>query len=86
MGVDENGRPEDRGSRTVSNAWAERRHTDIESQAARLVSREQELDRQQQNYEQMESQWHIERTDYQAEIRRLLASLRDVELEELRAA
>ena len=68
------------------NAWAERRHDDIESQAARLVSREQELDRQQQNYEQMESQWHIERADYQAEIRRLLATIRDVEMEEMRAA
>src|SRR6185436_5043648 len=40
--------------RAQMNAWAERRHTDIEAQAARLVSREQELDRQQQNYEQME--------------------------------
>ena len=66
--------------------WAERRHVDIESQAARLVSREQELDRQQQHYEQMESQWHIERTDYQAEIRRLLATIRDLEVEEMRAA
>jgi hypothetical protein len=72
--------------RAELNAWAERRHVDIESQAARLVSREQELDRQQQHYEQMESQWHIERTDYQAEIRRLLASIRDLEIEELRAA
>jgi chromosome segregation ATPase len=68
------------------NAWAERRHVDIESQASRLVSREQELDRQQQHYEQLESQWHIERTDYQAEIRRLLSSIRDLEIEEMRAA
>ena len=68
------------------NAWAERRHTDIETQASRLVSREQELDRQQQHYEQLESQWHIERTDYQAEIRRLLATIRDIEIEEMRAA
>lgn len=68
------------------NAWAERRHKDIESQASRLVSREQELDRQQQHYEQLESQWHIERTDYQAEIRRLLSSIRDLEIEEMRAA
>jgi chromosome segregation ATPase len=72
--------------RTELNAWAERRHTDIESQAARLVAREQELDRQQLNYEHMESQWHIERTDYQAEIRRLLATIRDLEIEEMRAA
>jgi hypothetical protein len=67
-------------------AWAERRHSDIEEQAARLVAREQELDRQQQHYEQMESQWCIERADYQAEIRRLLASIRDLEVDELRAA
>jgi hypothetical protein len=67
-------------------AWAERRHADIEEQAARLVAREQELDRQQQHYEHMESQWCIERTDYQAEVRRLLATIRDLEVEELRAA
>ena len=69
-----------------AQAWAERRQADIEEQAARLVSREQELDRQQQHYEQMESRWHLERTDYQAEIRRLLASIRDLEIEEVRAA
>src|SRR4051812_26618698 len=72
--------------RTELAAWAERRHVDIESQAARLVAREQELDRQQQHYEQLESQWHIERTDYQGEIRRLLATIRDLEIEEMRAA
>jgi hypothetical protein len=72
--------------RAEMSAWAERRHEDVESQAARLVTREQELDRQQQHYEQMESQWHIERTDYQSEIRRLLATIRDLEVEELRAA
>lgn len=66
--------------------WAERRHCDIEEQAARLVAREQELDRQQHHYEQMESQWCIERADYQAEVRRLLATIRDLEVEELRAA
>ncbi len=68
------------------SAWAERRHIDIEGQAARLVAREQELDRQQLAYEQMESRWHVERTDYQAEIRRLLATIRDLELQELKAA
>ncbi len=72
--------------RAELGAWAERRHTDIESQAARLVAREQELDRQQHHYEQLESQWHLERADYQAEIRRLLATLRDLEIEEMRAA
>ena len=72
--------------RAEFGAWAERRHADIESQAARLVSREQELDRQQLHYEQLESQWYVERSDYQAEIRRLLASIRDIEIEEMRAA
>jgi chromosome segregation ATPase len=67
-------------------AWAERRQADIEGQAARLVAREQELDRQQQHYEQMESRWTIERADYQAEIRRLLATIREIEFEEMRAA
>jgi hypothetical protein len=63
-------------------AWAERRHADIEHQASRLVAREQELDRQQQHYEKMESQWHNERTEFQAEVRRLLATIRDLEIEE----
>jgi chromosome segregation ATPase len=61
-------------------AWVERRHEDIEHQAARLVAREQELDRQQLHFEQLESRWQLERIDYQAEIRRLLAALRTVEL------
>jgi hypothetical protein len=74
------------GQRAELGAWAERRHADIEGQAARLVAREQELDRQQQHYEQMESQWHIERSDYQTEIRQLLATIRDLEIEEMRAA
>ena len=60
--------------------WAERRHEDIEHQAARLVAREQELDRQQEHYEQMETRWNLEQIEYQAEIRRLLAALRAVEL------
>jgi hypothetical protein len=34
----------------------------------------------------MESRWSIERTDYQAEIRRLLATIREIECEEMRAA
>ena len=50
------------------------------------MAREQELDRQQQHYEQMESRWHIERSDYQAEIRQLLASIRDLEITEMQAA
>jgi ABC-type phosphate transport system auxiliary subunit len=68
------------------NGWAERRQADIEEQAERLVAREQELDRQQQHYEQMESRWNIERGDYQAEVRQLLATIRDLEIEEVRAA
>lgn len=60
--------------------WVQRRHEEIEGQAARLVSREQELDRQQHHFEQAESRWQLERTEYQAETRRLLAALRRVEL------
>jgi len=60
--------------------WAERRHEDIEHQAARLVAREQELDRQQEHYEQMETRWSLERVEYDAEIRRLLSALRAVEV------
>jgi hypothetical protein len=68
------------------HTWAERRHADVEQQAARLVAREQELDRQQQHYEQMESQWHVDRAELQAEIRRLLATIRNLEIEEAQAA
>ncbi len=44
------------------------------------MGREQELDRQQEHYEQMETRWNLEQIEYQAEIRRLLAALRAVEL------
>jgi hypothetical protein len=68
------------------HAWAERRLADVESQAARLVAREQELDRQQYHYEQLESRWQIERSEYQAEVRRLLATIRELKVAEIRAA
>ncbi len=68
------------------HGWAERRVADVESQAARLVAREQELDRQQQHYEQLESRWQVERREYQAEVRRLLATIRELELVEIKAA
>jgi septal ring factor EnvC (AmiA/AmiB activator) len=66
--------------------WIERQQADVQHQASRLVAREQELDRQQQHYEELESRWQIERGEYQAEIRRLLAALRDLELDGIRAA
>jgi chromosome segregation ATPase len=68
------------------HAWSERRIADVEAQAARLVAREQELDRQQQHYEHMESRWQTERSDFQAEVRRLLATIRELELAEIKAA
>ena len=51
--------------------------SEIEQQAARLVSREQDLDQQQAHFEQAELQWQLERQEYQQEIRQLLARLRD---------
>jgi hypothetical protein len=72
--------------RAELHSWAERRLADVEAQAARLVAREQELDRQQQHFEQLESRWQLERADYQTEIRRLLATIRELEIEEMRAA
>jgi hypothetical protein len=68
------------GQRNELQQWAERRQCDLEQQAARLIAREQELDRQQRHYEERESRWQVERGDYQSEIRSLLAALREVEL------
>ena len=60
--------------------WAERRERTLEEQAARLIAREQELDRQQHYFENRESEWSLERGDYQSEIRKLLAALREFDV------
>ncbi len=54
--------------------WASQRQTDIEEQASRLVAREQELDRQQAHYRQLEETREDERLGYQQEIRKLRAA------------
>ncbi len=65
-----------RKHRDELQAWAERRNQDFAELASRLVSREQELDRQQVHYERLESRWQAERDELQEEIRGLLAELR----------
>ena len=52
------------------------RDENIEQQAARLVAREQVLDRQDDELRQAQSEWEEERQTYQTEIRRLLGELR----------
>ncbi|QDU91019.1 hypothetical protein Pla175_44350 [Pirellulimonas nuda] len=65
------------------SSWAKRNEEDLERRAAQLVARERELDRQQQHYEKLEQKWSAERGEYRAQIRRLLAELRQ---ETMRAA
>ncbi len=67
--------------RTQFAEWQQRREYEIEEQAGRLITREQELDRQQMHYEAQESKWRLERDDYRAEIRDLLTQLRQGILE-----
>ncbi len=62
--------------------WAVRREEDLQSQAIRLVGREQELNRQQQQYEQLEISWSRERDELKAQVRSLLAELRTTTLRE----
>lgn len=57
--------------------WAGRREEDIEQRAARLIAREQELDRQQRHYEQLEIRWAAERNAFRERIRQLLSESRD---------
>ena len=56
--------------------WITRRQQEIEYQAARLVAREQELDRQEAENEQRSERWDGERRHLQDEMRRLMAELR----------
>jgi len=56
--------------------WLERREKDIEQRAARLVSREKELDAQQCHYEQNARKWQTEQSQLQREIQNLLAEQR----------
>ena len=56
--------------------WALRREEDLQEQAVRLVTREQELNRQQRLFEQVELEWAAEREQLQTRVRELLADLR----------
>lgn len=56
--------------------WAKRRDGEIEQQAARLIARERELDRQQRLYEDLEARWSDERSELRSRIRDLLADMR----------
>ena len=57
-------------------AWVRRREREMESQAERLIAREQELDRQQAQFDSLEARWSLERDGYRSQIRRLMAELR----------
>ena len=59
--------------------WAARRHDDLGQAAARLEGRENELNRQQRQYEAFEARWAAERESYRQQIKKLLNELRDSE-------
>ncbi|NIL96009.1 MAG: hypothetical protein GTO53_01900 [Planctomycetales bacterium] len=56
--------------------WVTRREQDIEQQAARLIAREQELDRQRIEQAEMMNQWQQDRHAYHERIRGLTRQLR----------
>jgi chromosome segregation ATPase len=57
-----------------------RRQTEIEQEAARLAARGQELDARETDVYRLREQWESQRREYQEEIRRLMAKLRDATL------
>ena len=65
-----------RDDRIQQQQWAERRHQEIEFQAARLVAREQQLESQQSQNAQAHERWEQQRHEYEDEIRRLQAAIR----------
>jgi len=60
--------------------WVNHRHEEIEHQAARLVAREQELDRQEGLFRQQEKKWDQQRRNYEQQLRELMAQVRQVEV------
>jgi len=56
--------------------WAVNRQADLEGQAARMVAREQQLDRRQVELDELRSEQMQDRQGYEREIRRLLGELR----------
>jgi hypothetical protein len=51
--------------------WIERRKSELEQQAARLASRERDLQQRQSKWDEQCREWAAERMEYQQEIRRL---------------
>lgn len=62
--------------RDQGRGWFDRRREEIEIQAARLIAREQQLDAQQSQHESLIAAWDQQRHEYEDEIRRLQAQLR----------
>ena len=55
--------------------WADQREEEIESQAARLVAREQDLDSREADVADHSRRWQTERLGYRQEIERLRARM-----------
>jgi DNA repair exonuclease SbcCD ATPase subunit len=66
-------------NKTELQQWAARRQEEIEVQAARLVGREQELDRQESECGELRRAWQQERLMLQQQLRSRLAELRCAE-------
>jgi chromosome segregation ATPase len=62
--------------RTELQRWAAQRQTALEEEAARLLSRQHVLDRQDAEIRGLREQWEAQRREYQEEIRRLMSRLR----------
>ena len=56
--------------------WSGRRHEELGAVAEKLMGRERELARQQQQYEKAEAHWNAERSEFRERIRDLLTELR----------
>ena len=65
--------------KTELENWADRRREEMERQAARLIAREQELNRQHAYYEDLQGKWEAERAGLRREIQQLLTELRKPE-------
>ncbi|MCA9153754.1 MAG: hypothetical protein KDA38_03165, partial [Planctomycetales bacterium] len=65
------------GEREQLNQWLRRQENDLEQQAARLIAREHELNRQQQTFAEREQVWANQRSELQHQIRELMSQLRD---------
>jgi hypothetical protein len=55
----------------VFERWADDRRQDAETQSARLIAREREIEDTETRFAERSRQWEIERREYEQEIRRL---------------